>query len=525
MKKNYSIDKTVMSISIVIFGLIFILSIINKNTFVYLNGLVTNIFNSTGWFINIASALTLVICAYFYFGEKGNIKLGGKDAKPEFSKFTWWALSLCAGMGMGIVFFPPAEIIEYAFNPPVGTYVEPGSFRAIAQAFELTYMHWSVILYGVYVSAGVIAGHLYYNLNKPFSTVTYLYPVFGEKIYKYRSLIDGIVVFAVIGGVAGSFGYGLLQVGDGIGQMFNITSGPTLWIILAIVITIIYTLSSVTGLKSGIQWLGDNNAKIFIGLLIFTFIFGPIVLSLNLGVETAGSFFGNFFTNLFLTESLQGGEKWSIWWNWLWYVDYFIFAPTTGLFLAKLAKGRTIKEFISVNFVAPCVFAFIWIMIFGGLAIDIQLNRGIDLYQVIQNSGHEAVMLTMFNELPLPQLTKPIMLITVLVSFITLANATTFTISSMSFKPNEKYDSESAPASIQIFWGTFMAVIAVVFLLNGGLDGAKTVKLLVGLPMVIFMFISGIGFLKMTDKKHSKKYIVNDDIDDDTLEKSSEKIR
>lgn len=503
--KDYKLDKTVIGISAIIFGVILGLAMFNNQVFVVLNNIVTSIFNNTGWFINVASILALGMCIYFFFSKKGNIKLGGEDAKPEFSKFTWWALSLCAGMGMGIVFFPPAEIIEYTFRPPVGSYIESGSFRAIAQSFELTYMHWSVVLYGVYVSAGLIAGHLYYNLNQPFSTSSFLYPVFGEKVYKYRSLIDGIVVFAVIGGVAGSFGYGILQVGDGIEQLWGISSNATTWIILAVVITVIYTLSSVTGLKQGIQWLGDNNAKIFIGLLLFAFIFGPIRLSLNLGVETAGSFFSNFFTNICLTESFQNGDKWSIWWNWLWYVDYFIFAPTTGLFLAKLAKGRTIKEFITVNFLAPCIFAFVWIMVFGGLAIDLQFNKGVDLFALINSSGHEALMLRMFDELPLAFITKPIMLITVLISFITLANATTFTISNMSFMPGKGYQKDSAPASIQIFWGVFMAAIAVIFLLNGGLDGAKTVKLLVGLPMVILMFISMNGFLIMMNKNKYKQ--------------------
>ncbi|GAA0182592.1 BCCT family transporter [Clostridium sediminicola] len=515
--KDYKINKVVIGISAVIFGSIFVLGIVNPLIFTsLLSSIVNFLCDQLGWFLNLAVIFSIGMSLFFLFSKYGKTKIGGKDAKPEFSKFTWWAISLCAGMGMGIVFWPPAEIIEYSFNPAVGSNLKAGGFEALSRAFEFTYLHWTLTLYGVYVAAGLVAAYVYYNLKQPYSIASTLYPLFGKKVYRYRNLIDGIVTFAIIGGVAGSFGYGILQVSDGLHQLFGLPTGAMMWILIAIIVTIVYTLSSVTGLKKGIQWLGDNNAKLFIGMLAFVIIFGPTKFSMNLGVETTGNMFTNLFKNLTFSEPFQSAEKWSVWWNWLWYLDFFVFAPTTGLFLARLSKGRTMREFVTVNMVAPCLFGWLWVVIFGGLAAHAQYVQNIDLYGLIQKSGYEAVMLSLFDQLPMPTISKLIMMVVILISFITLANAVTSTISKMSIKLGPNYLEDDAPASVQIFWGIFIGAIAIIFLLNGGLDGAKTVKMLVGFPIVILQVLAGIGFVKMFAKGEYKEKKV---IEDDVLEK------
>ncbi len=505
-KKDFTINKTVIGISAVVFGIIFVLGIVKPEIFTtVLTDIVNFLCDQLGWFLNLAVIFSIGMTLYFLFSKYGKIKIGGEDAKPEFSKFTWWAISLCAGMGMGIVFWPPAEVIEYSCNPAVGGHLAAASPEALSKAFEFTYLHWTITLYGVYVAAGLVAAYVCYNMKQPYSITSTLYPLFGKKVYKYQNVIDGIVTFAIVGGVAGSFGYGLLQVSDGLHQIFNLPTGALMWIIIAVIVTIVYTLSSVTGLKKGIQWLGDNNAKLFIAMLIFVIIFGPTKFSMNLGLETTGSMFSNLFKNLTFTEPFESADKWSVWWNWLWYLDFFIFAPTTGLFLARLSKGRTIREFVTVNMVAPCLFGWLWVTIFGGIAAHAQYIGGLDLYQLIQSSGYESVMLSLFDQLPIPTISKSVMMIVILVSFITLANAVTSTISKMSVKLGPNYTQDDAPAGIQIFWGVFIGAIAVIFLLNGGLDGAKTVKMLVGYPIVILQVLVLIGFIKMFVKGEYKE--------------------
>lgn len=501
MKKKNKYDLIVIGISAVIFAFIFIMSQIYADVFVdAVNSVVNFLVGNLGWFINIATLLCILFALYFMFSKYGKIKLGGKDAKPEFKTFTWWAISLCAGMGMGIVFFPPAEVIEYTFRPAEGAGLVAGSYEAVRWAMENTTMHWSLTLYGVYVIAGLVAAYIYHNMKQPFSISATLYPLFGDKVYRYRSIIDGIVTFAIVGGVAGSFGYGILQISSGLSQVFGIPQNNLSYIIVGIVIALVYILSSVSGLKKGIQWLGDNNAKIFIFMMVFVVVFGPTLFSLGLGTETTGSMLTNFFKNMTFNEPMvTGSDKWSVWWNWLWYLDFFIFAPTTGFFLARLGRGRTIREFVTVNMVAPMIFGIGWCWLFSGLAVHEQFFGNLDLNAIMLDQGTEAVMLTLFDTMPLGNVMKVIMMVVIVVSFVTLANAVTNTVSKMSMKTAGSADDEDEepPKGIQIFWGVLMAGIALLFLLKGGLDGAKAVKLLVGIPIVFLQMVVLFGFVKM----------------------------
>lgn len=505
-------DKIVIGLTSIAFLIIFIISQINEEGFMAgINSILNYLYENLGWFFNLATLFAIFFAVFFLCSKYGNVKIGGKDAKPEFSTFTWWAISLTAGMGMGIVFFPAAEVIEYAFRPATGLMFEPGSYQAIVWGMEQTMMHWSITLYAVYVLGGLLAAYVFYNLKKPFSVTSTLYPTFGEGVYKYRSLIDGLVTLAIVGGVAGSFGYGILQVADGLNQVIGLPENTAVFTGIAIVITLVATLSAVTGLKKGIQWLGDNNAKLFIILLAFVAVTGPLVFSLNLGVESTGSMINNFFKNITFSEPMGGSGKWSIWWNWLWYIDFFIFAPTTGLFLARLGKGRTIRQFVTVNMVAPSIFCIIWTWLFGGLAANAQLTGIMDVNAILMERGTDAVMLSLFDLLPFSKAGKVFMMIIVLISFITLVNATINTVAKMSIKADSREEEEAdPPKGIQIFWGVLMGGVALLFMLAGGLDGAKAVKMLVGVPIVFMEVIAGYGLLRMFLKK---KYVEAEDME------------
>jgi choline-glycine betaine transporter len=497
-KSDYKINKVVIWLSLAIFGSLVILGLTSPERFAsILTAVVNTLCDNLGWALNWSVILCVVVAAYFLISKNGDVVIGGPEAKPEFKTFVWWAISLCSGMGMGIVFFPPAEVIEYTFRPAVGSGLVSGSREALSWAFEYTFLHWTITLYAVYVAAGLAAAYVVYNLKQPFSVTATLYPLIGEKVYRYRSLIDGLVAFTIVGGVAGSFGYGILQVADGIRQLTGIPTGVVSYVMIAVLITCAYTLSAITGLKRGIQWLADNNAKIFIGMLIFVAVFGPTRFSLNIGTETTGKMLNNLFKHLTFTEPFLGHDKWSTWWNWLWYLDFFIFAPTTGLFLARLARGRTMRQFVVVNFVAPCLFIWAWVSFFGGLAAHAQFIGGTDLWGILQEHGIEAIMLSLFDTLPAPTLMKVVMLLVVVISVVTLANATTSTISKMSVIPGPGYSSEDPPGGVQLFWGTLMGVVALLFILTAGFTGARTVKLLMGFPILALELLVMIGLMRM----------------------------
>ena len=505
MNKSKRIDKIVIGISLAMFGVTILGTAINSEAFLgHMWGAVNSIYNSAGWFLNIMTLICVIFVLYFLFSRAGDIKIGGEDAEPEFSKVTWWSISLCAGMGMGIVFWPAAECIEYAVRPAAGAHIAAGSHAAYLWAEAQTLNHWVITLYAVYVAVGVVATITYHNLKQPFSVTASLYPTFGDKVYKYRSVIDGIVTFALVGGVAGSFGYGVMQVGNGLEQIFGIKVSNGLYITITCVISVIFICSAMSGLKKGITWLSNQNSRLFVGILLFVIMTGPTVYSLNMGVESLGNLLSNFFEYITFTEPEVTGEKWSIGWNWLWYIDYFIFAPTTALFLARLSKGRTVREFVTINFVLPGAFCMIWTWFFGGLASHIQRTGIMDLNAVIQNEGYEAVMLRILDTLPLANIIKVIMLLIVCVSFITMTDSAITTIAKMSMKPEKEFDGEDteAPGAVRLFWGVITLVITIIFVLIGGLDGCKAIKLLVGVPILILESVVVVGFwIKMLKHK------------------------
>ncbi|MGL4209146.1 MAG: BCCT family transporter, partial [Candidatus Adiutrix sp.] len=296
-------------------------------------------------------------------------------------------------------------------------------------------------------------------------------------------------------------------------QLAGLPSGAASYIAITLVIALVYTLSAVTGLKHGIKKLADNNAKIFIGMLLFVVIFGPTKFSLNIGTETTGTLIDNIFGRLTLTEPFLGHDKWSTWWNWLWYLDFFIFAPTTGLFLARLAKGRTMKQFVMVNLLGPCIFIWFWTTFFGGLAAHAQFTGALDLWEILQRDGIEAIMLSLFATMPAPTFMKAVMLLVISISFITLANAVTSTVSKMSIITGPNFTSDDPPTGISIFWGVLMAAVALLFVLTDGFDGVRTLKLLMGFPIVVLQVLVMGGFMWFfVSKKHLKEGLAKEEL-------------
>ncbi len=464
-----------------------------------------------GWLIDLGCLWFVIFMLICIFSPIGNIKFGGKDAQPEFTRWNWWAISLCAGIGTGIVLWGPVEPLMLAMAPAVGMGLAPGSAGAIMWAMEKSFLHWTFTPYAIYITVAIAAAYAYFNMKKNYNVSAAFAPLLGDKAagVKFSGIVDAITVFAITGGVAGSLGYGMMQIGSGIAGMMNIEAGPVVWILVATFIIVAYNISAITGLDKGIKWLSDKNAWLFIALLIFVFLFGPKAFTLNLGTQSSGQFFQNFISSMTFTYPFHddpnlvgsvwpnGSELWPQWWDMYWFTDWLSFGPIVGLFLIKLAKGRTIREFVIVNWVLPALFGLIWFTVFGSLAIDIQLNplrypslnlEGFaSLNEFMIAKGNESLMLKVLEAVPLAGLIKPIMLIVVSLSFVTLADSMTSTVALMTIKNNEGV--KEAPATIKLGWGLLMGLTSIVFVLNGGIDGIKVVKTIAGFP-ILFMEIA-----------------------------------
>lgn len=449
-----------------------------------------------GWFISLSTLFLVGFCILVMLLPVGKIKLGGAKAKPNLSTFEYFALSLCAGMATGFILWPTAEMVEYTARPPRAFGVEAGSYESILDALNFEWLHWAFTPYALYTAFGIVVAYAYYNLRKPYTASSALYPLCGERLgHKGKTVVDIICLFSIIGGVSGSMGYGLLQLGSGLEYLFGIQTGLFSWIVISIVITIIYTGTSVSGLKKGISWLSEKNTYLFFLFLAFIILFGPRSFMFNLTSEALGTFIRDYIPMLTVQDFMPGSDLWPQWWNNIWWLDWVAFAPMTGLFMATLSKGRTLREFVVVNMILPSLFAVFWFGMFGGFAAHVQYVMGEDLLAVLTAHDHSYMQLFTMSYLPFDVIMKPLLLITQLISFVTLANSMTSTVSMMTIQPGENYRSEEAPMKIKVFWGILMASIAVLFLWSGGLDGAKSVKAITGFPVFVLELAATIGFI------------------------------
>jgi choline-glycine betaine transporter len=451
---------------------------------------------NAGWMVLLGVLIFVASLLFLFVHPFGSIKFGGQHAMPKYKTWIWWAISLCAGIGTGIVFWGATEPLMFAFDPPPMVGVEPGSLDAIIWAMSKSFLHWSISPYSIYAVAGITIGYAYYNMNKEYKTSSGLVFLNNGKDLnkKIDNIVDGLVLFAICGGVAGSLGYGLLQIGSGLNFVFGIEPGPFVWTIIAIVIITSYTISSATGLDRGIAWLSDKNAWIFIGLMIFVLIFGPTAYIFNVMTQSFGYFINHFVELSLFTQPVANSDLWPQWWDMYWMVDWLAFGPIVGLFLVKLSYGRTIREFLTVNLILPAIFGMLWFSVFGGLALDIQTRGVADLSAFLTANGAEAFMLYIFEFLPFSKVARFVMLVVVALSFITLSDSMTSTIASMSIK---KYrDVNEAPLSIKVFWGVFIGLISLVFAVSGGIEGIKIVATIAGFPILFIELAMILGFLR-----------------------------
>lgn len=514
---------------VIIFVTLIVIGFVNPDTFIsILWGVFEKLMVNGGWLVSLGCLAFVIFLVVLLFHPIGKIKFGGKNAKPKYSTWNWWAISLCAGIGTGIVFWGAVEPLLFAMEPAPGMHLTPATSESVMWAMRTSYLHWTFTPYAIYITFGVIIGFAYYNLKKPYNVSSGFSPLMKEKAHGkfFSGLIDAVTVFAITGGVAGSLGYGLLQISSGANTIFNIPSNPLTYAVIALIIVVAYNTSSLTGMDKGIRWLSDKNAWMFIALMVFTLFFGPLEYIMNMLTQSVGSFLPNFveamtFTNPFPDAAVVTGSAWTEnsslwtqWWDQYWFVDWLSFGPIVGIFLIKLSYGRTIREFIVVNWLLPSLFGILWFAVFGSLALDIQFNPAAypnvdlmgcaNLYEFMKQFGNEAVMLKVLEALPLAQIIKPIMLVLITLSFVTLADSMTSTVALMTIKRNKGV--KEAPATMKLGWGILMGVTSLIFVLNGGLEGIKVVKTLAGFPILFIEIAMLILFIiYMIKKRKSKK--------------------
>ncbi|MEH0018237.1 MAG: BCCT family transporter [Desulfobacter sp.] len=450
-----------------------------------------------GWFYTLGASFLFVFCLWAGFGKYGNIRLGGPDAKPELSMFNWWAISICAGIAIGIVFFGVAEPISHYTSPPPFLGYEPASLAAGEHAMRYAFFHWTFHTYGIYVSAALCIAFAFYNTKKPFRVSSSLFPVIGDRINgNWGYFVDGLSIFAIVGGVGTSLGFGTMQIGGGLKFLWGIEPNQIVWLAIIACLTLCYTVSSYTGLQKGIRILSENNIRLYFVLMAFVLFCGPTIHTLESTVTAVGDYLGNLVSmSLFLDPMEKSG--WPGAWSNFYWAWWLAFAPIVGLFLVRLGHGRTVRQFVLVNMVGPAVFGMVWFGIFGSTAIYLDHFKGAGIAATIAEHGNEVSLFALFQQFPLSGLTMVLGMLAVAISFITLADSMTSTIASMTTKGfGTSAQDKEAPAGMKIFWGVVMGLFSWVLLVSGGASALQTSVIVCGLPILVLQIVMAAGYIK-----------------------------
>ncbi len=450
-----------------------------------------------GWFYTLGSTFLLGFCLWAGFSKYGDIKLGGPDAKPELTLFNWWAISICAGIAIGIVFFGVAEPMAHYTKPPPFLGFEPGSLAAGEHAMRYAFFHWTFHTYGIYISAALCIAFAFYNTKKPFKVSSSLYPLIGDRINgNWGYFVDGLAIFAIVGGVGTSLGFGTMQIGSGMNFLWGIEPSGTIWLLIIAALTVCYTISSYTGLQKGIRFLSENNIRLYFILMVFVLCVGPTIHILESTVTAVGDYLANLVPMSFYLDPM-GKSGWPGSWSNFYWAWWLAFAPIVGLFLVRLGHGRTIRQFVTVNLFGPALFGMAWFGIFGSTSIYMEHFKGAGIAKVIAEHGNEVSLFALFQNFPLPSLTMILGMLAVAVSFITLADSMTSTIAAMTTKGfGDSKEDKEPPAFMKIFWGVLMGAFSWILLVTGGASALQTSVIVCGLPILILQLFMVAGYIK-----------------------------
>ncbi|MDX7987276.1 BCCT family transporter [Xenorhabdus sp. 12] len=449
-----------------------------------------DIFLNASWFYILAVALILLAVTYLGLSRYGNIKLGPDHAEPDFSYFSWFAMLFSAGMGIGLMFFGVAEPVMHYLSPPVGT---PESIEAAKQAMKLTFFHWGLHAWAIYAIVALILAFFSYRHGLPLTLRSALYPIIGDKIY--GPIGHAVDIFAVIGtvfGVATSLGYGVLQVNAGLNHLFDLPINGAVQVVLIVIITALATLSVVSGLDKGIRILSELNLGLAVLLLILVVALGPTVLLLKSFVENTGGYLSEIVSKTFNLYAYEPkSSNWLGGWTLLYWGWWLSWSPFVGMFIARVSRGRTIREFVTGVLFVPTGFTLMWMTAFGNSAIDLISNKGAKgLAQVVQSD----VSLALFNFLehfPFPTVLSFIAMAMVVMFFVTSADSGAMVVDTLA-----SGGAKHTPVWQRIFWAGMMGVVAIALLMAGGLSALQTVTIASALPFSVILLIAIYGLLK-----------------------------
>ncbi len=478
---------------ILLFGALIYSMIDRKGFYAMADSANSWVLNNLGWTYSLTSFLCLVAIAVAYFSPLGDVVLGGKNAKPILSKMNWATITLCTAMAAGALFWGIAEPIYHMAAPPVG--MEPNSWESAKFAMETMVLHWSIHPYALYTLPVIAFAFAFFNMKKPFSVTSQL-SVITDKLHiktgeknLFPQILDTVLLFAMGLGILGVICTGTLNMGGALKEITGIQSKATAWLIILVVVTTCFIISSISGIHKGIKLLSNMNVVVYIILLIIVFIVGPTAFMLDGTIEAVGGTLSGLSEKL-LTTGAYASDPWAKSWTVFYAGSWGSWAPISACFLARLGVGYKVKDLIKINFGIPIVFNIVWSGVFSNLAINYQLTGKLDLIHILNTEGAEATIYAIFREMPGSKIIIILFFVALILSMITAMDSTTNSIAALSTSGISP-EKQEAPVFLKVMWGVLFAVLSYIMLTIAGIDGIKLVSNLGGLPN-IFIILGGI---------------------------------
>ncbi|WP_181954885.1 glycine betaine uptake BCCT transporter [Pseudalkalibacillus caeni] len=447
----------------------------------------TFISNAFGWYYLILVTFFVIVCLFFLISPVGRIKLGKPDDEPEFSRPTWIAMLFSAGMGIGLVFWGTAEpISHYAVSSPTG---ETGTNQAIKDAMRFTYFHWGVHAWAIYGIVALVLAYFKFRHGKPGLISATLYPVLGKKAEgPLGKIIDILAVIATVIGVATTLGFGAVQINGGLSFLFGLPVNIVVQFVIVAVVTVLFMYSAWSGLSKGIKILSNANMLLAVLLFAVMFILGPTMFILNLFTNTIGTYLQNLPAMSFRIAPLdEDTRSWITGWTvfyWAWWIAW---SPFVGIFIARVSRGRSIREFVFTVLLIPSVIGFLWFSTFGGTAISLE-HEGLAR---ISEYATEESLFGVFSNYPLGMIASILAICLIGTFFITSADSGTFVLGMMTSN-----GSLSPGKGIKLTWGVLLSATALALLYTGGLQALQNTMIAAAFPFSFIMLLMTISLIK-----------------------------
>jgi choline/glycine/proline betaine transport protein len=468
--------------SVIIIGAVVLTIIFKDYVEAIFNSMQNNIAIYAGWFFILSMNLILIIVFSFLFSRYGDIRLGGEDAKPQFSILGWFAMLFSAGMGIGLLFYGVAEPMFHFVSSPLA---ESGTAEAARVAMDLTFLHWGLHPWAVYSLVGLSLAFFCFNKGLPLSIRSVFHPIFGDRIYgALGNVVDIMATVATLFGVATSLGLGVQQVNAGLSHLFGIPQTAWVQVLLIAGITAIATWSVVMGLNAGIRRLSELNLFFAAILLVFVLLLGPTLFVLDAFVENIG-YYVQHLPQLSTWNETYEATNWQQGWTvfyWGWWIAW---SPFVGMFIARVSYGRTIKQFILGVLFVPTLITFLWITVFGNTAINIEMFGAGGIAKAVQENIPVSLFVLLEN-FPLDMLTSLLSIAVIIFFFVTSSDSGSMVIDMITSGGNP-----DPPVLQRLFWAILEGVVAAVLLVGGGLVALQTGAITTGLPFALVLLVMG----------------------------------